>query len=106
MRNNNKIRVGITQGDVNGIGYEVILKTLEDSRMLEICTPIVYGSAKIAAYYRKVLELPAIPFSQIDSPDEISGDANYIINVVGEDIKVEPGEETKIAGEAAFIALE
>lgn len=106
MRNNNKIRVGITQGDVNGIGYEVILKTLEDSRMLELCTPIVYGSAKIAAYYRKVLELPAIPFSQIGSPDEISGDANYIINVVGEDIKVEPGEETKIAGEAAFIALE
>lgn len=106
MKDNNKIRVGITQGDVNGIGYEVILKTLEDSRMLEICTPIVYGSAKIAGYYRKVLEMPAIPFSQIGSPDEICGDANYIVNVVGEDIKVEPGEETKVAGEAAFIALE
>ena len=49
MKDLKKIRVGITQGDINGIGYEVILKTLEDSRMLELCTPIIYGSAKIAA---------------------------------------------------------
>ena len=47
------IRVGITHGDINGIGYEVILKTLDDTRILEMCTPIVYGSAKIAAFYRK-----------------------------------------------------
>lgn len=103
---NNKIRVGITQGDVNGIGYEVILKTLEDSRMLELCTPIVYGSAKIASFYRKMLNMPAVPFSQIADTSEISGDANYIINVVGEDLKVEPGEETRQGGEAAFAALE
>ena len=52
---NNKIKVGITQGDTNGVGYEVILKTLEDNRILELCTPVVYGSAKIASYYRKGL---------------------------------------------------
>ncbi len=106
MKENNKLRVGITQGDVNGIGYEVILKTLEDSRMLEICTPVIYGSAKIAAFYRKQLNLQAIPFSQISDPDDISGDANYVINVIGEDFKVEPGEETRQGGEAAYIALE
>lgn len=54
----NKIRVGITQGDINGVGYEVILKTFSDPTMLELCTPIIYGSPKVAAYHRKSLDLP------------------------------------------------
>ena len=54
----NKIRVGITQGDINGVGYEVILKTFADPVMLELCTPIIYGSPKVAAYHRKSLDLP------------------------------------------------
>ena len=54
------IKVGITHGDINGIGYEVILKTFSDTRMAELCTPIIYGSSKIAAYHRKALELPPI----------------------------------------------
>jgi len=52
-----KIRIGITQGDINGIGYEIIIKTLIDNRILDICTPIVYGSAKVAAYHRKTLNI-------------------------------------------------
>ncbi|MDE6266942.1 MAG: 4-hydroxythreonine-4-phosphate dehydrogenase PdxA [Muribaculaceae bacterium] len=100
------IRVGITQGDINGIGYEIILKTLEDTRMLELCTPVVYGSAKIASFYRKLLEMPQIPFTQIDSADQIQAPANYIINVVGEDVRPEPGVPSKSAGEAALAALE
>ena len=51
------IRVAITQGDTNGVGYEVILKTFADPAMLELCTPIIYGSPKIAAYHRKALNL-------------------------------------------------
>ena len=51
----NKIRIGITQGDINGVGYEVILKTFSDPTMLELCTPIIYGSPKVAAYHRKSL---------------------------------------------------
>ncbi len=47
------IRVGITHGDINGIGYEVILKTFSDQRMTELCVPIIYGSSKVAAYHRK-----------------------------------------------------
>ena len=47
-----KIKVGITQGDINGVGYEVILKTLSDPHIVELCTPVVYGSAKVAAYHR------------------------------------------------------
>ena len=52
MENNRKIRVGITHGDINGIGYEVILKTFSDPTMLELCMPIIYGSPKVAAYHR------------------------------------------------------
>ena len=101
-----KIKVGITHGDPNGIGYEVILKTLSDPRIPELCTPVVYGSAKIASYYRKGMELPQVQFNTIQTAQQAKdGDVN-IINVVGEDFKIEPGIPSKSAGEAAFIALE
>lgn len=106
MSKSGKIRVGITQGDVNGIGYEVLLKALEDNRLLELCTPVVYGSAKVASFYRKALEMPQIPFETIADPTEASETANNIINVVGEDLKVTPGTESPEAGQAAFAALE
>ena len=53
----NKIRVGITIGDMNGVGPEVIIKTLADTRMLQLCAPVIYGSAKISSYYRKALNI-------------------------------------------------
>ena len=53
----NKIRVGITQGDINGVGYEVILKTFSDPVMLELCTPIIYGSPKVAAYHLSLIHI-------------------------------------------------
>lgn len=106
MKDNRKIKVGITHGDINGIGYEVILKALEDTRMTELCTPVIYGSAKIAAYYRKGADLPQVNMSIINSAqDAREGDVS-IINVVPEDTKIEPGVASKTAGEAAFIALE
>jgi 4-hydroxythreonine-4-phosphate dehydrogenase len=101
-----KIKVGITQGDINGVGYEVILKTFEDSAMLELCTPIIYGSAKIASFYRKILELQPVQFNQIQDAADARDGAINIINVVGEDTKVEPGQSTPIGGKAAFAALE
>ena len=101
-----KIRVAITHGDINGISYEVILKAREDNRMLELCTPSVYGSAKIAAFYRKNLEMPQITFNQAATAEEIKDGVYNIINVIGEDTKVEPGVSSEIAGRAAFTALE
>ena len=103
---NKKIKVGITHGDINGISYEVILKTLEDSRIAELCTPVVYGSAKIAATYRKALELPEVRLTRIDSPAQATDEKIYIINVVPEDTKVEMGQSSEVAGQAAFAALE
>lgn len=106
MEQDKKIRVGITHGDVNGIGYEVLLKALGDTRITELCTPIIYGSAKIAAFYRKGMDLPEFKLFQIDSADRASADQVNIINVVGEDCKVEPGQATPYAGKAALTALE
>lgn len=102
---NNKIKVGITHGDINGISYEVILKTLEDSRITELCTPIIYGSPKVAAYYRKVLNLN-INLNLINNASEAQEKRANIINCNKEEIKVEVGVSTPQAGEAAFNALE
>ena len=67
---NRKIRVGITHGDINGVGYEVILKTFSDPTMLELCTPVVYGSPKVAAYHRKAMEIQT-SFSIVNSAEEV-----------------------------------
>ncbi|MCM1504080.1 MAG: 4-hydroxythreonine-4-phosphate dehydrogenase PdxA [Muribaculum sp.] len=103
---NNKIKVGITHGDTNGIGYEVILKSMEDPRMTELCTPIIYGSAKAAAFYRKGIELQPFNIVQITDASQARDNQVNIINVVGEDLLIEPGTPSKAAGEAAFKALE
>ncbi len=101
----NKIKIGITQGDINGISYEVILKTLEDDRISELCTPIVYGSPKVAAYHRKMLNLNA-NLNSINKPEEALENRANIINCCNDEIKVEVGFATTQAGEAAFNALE
>lgn len=101
-----KIKVGITHGDINGIGYEIIIKTLSDSRILEMCTPIVYGSPKVAAYHRKALDVELFSFNQINSAKEANSKRINIINCVDDDIRVELGKSTQIAGEASVLSLE
>lgn len=100
------IKIGITHGDINGIGYEVILKTFSDIRVAELCTPIIYGSSKIAAYHRKVLGLPPVNISNISRAEDAGVNRVNIINCVHDDIKVELSKATEIAGAAAFKALE
>jgi len=102
---NSKIKIGITQGDINGIGYEVILKTFAEPGMLELCTPIIYGSPKVAAYHRKSLDLPT-NFSIINSASEASFNKLSIINCNDEDVKVEFSKPDNEAGKAALDALE
>ena len=100
-----KIKVGITQGDVNGIGYEVILKAFEDPTMLELCTPIVYGSPKIMTYHRKALEMET-SFTIINSASEAVHGKINVINCCDDEVKVELGKPSKESGKAAFDALE
>ncbi len=100
-----KIKIGISHGDINGISYEVIIKTLMDSRINEICTPIIYGSPKVAAYHKKALDIENFSPIGINSPDEARGNKTYIINCVDENIRVELGKSTESAGIDSFKAL-
>lgn len=103
---NNKIRVGITHGDINGVGYEIILKTFSDPEMLELCTPIVYGSAKVATYHRKALNLGNIAFTSLASAEDADSDKLNIVNCVDDEIKVELSHSTPEGGLAAYMSLE
>ena len=97
----NKIRVGITQGDINGVGYEVILKTFSDPMMLELCTPIIYGSPKVAAYHRKSLDLPT-NFSIVNSASEAVPNRLSVVNCTDDEVKVEFSKPDPEAGKAAL----
>lgn len=103
---NNKIVVGITHGDINSISYEVIIKALMDTRILDSFIPIVYGSPKVAAYHRKALNIDNFSFNTIKSPNEANSKRANIINCIGEDVRVELGKSTSYAGEASIQALE
>ena len=100
-----KIRVAITQGDTNGVGYEVILKVFQDPAILELCTPIIYGSPKIAAYHKKVLNLET-NFSIINKADDARDGRVNLLNCHDDETKVELGQPTTEAGQAAFCALD
>ena len=101
-----KVKVGITLGDINGIGLEVTLKALSDERILNQCTPIIYGNTKIVAYHKKVI-------GQHDLNFQSTGDANnvnqYKINVVNcwqDDVNIQLGQLTVEGGKYAYIALD
>jgi 4-hydroxythreonine-4-phosphate dehydrogenase len=99
------IKIGITQGDMNGVGYEVIIKTLVDNRVNDICTTVVYGSPKVAAYHRKALNISNFSFNNIKTPEEANLKRANIINCLDDNIRVELGKSTKSAGEASIVCL-
>ena len=105
MEENRKIRVGVTHGDINGVGYEVILKAFSDSTMFDLCTPIVYGSPKVAAYHRKALELQT-SFSIINTAEEAQEGKLSILACTEDELKVELSKPSAEAGKAALDAME
>ena len=100
-----KIIVGITHGDINGVGYEVILKAFSDPTMLDLCTPVIYGSPKVAAYHRKAMDIQT-NFSIINSASEAQEGRVNIVNCTEDELKVELAKPTQEAGRAALAALE
>jgi len=104
--NTPRIKVGITHGDFNGISYEIIIKTLLDNRLLELFTPIIYGSSKIASYYRKTMNFQDINFNLVKKAEYANAKRTNIINCYDQEVKIEIGKQTNIAGELAFLALE
>jgi 4-hydroxythreonine-4-phosphate dehydrogenase len=103
------IKVGITQGDTNGVGYEIILKTFSDERMFELCTPVLYGSPKLTAYYNKILESAEMPQTEThtvpDAYHAVHGKLN-VIRCIDDSGFAEPGKLDLSAGMAAFASLE
>ncbi len=101
-----KIKVGISIGDTNGIGLEVILKTLSDPKVLDYCTPIVYGNTKVASFYKKSLGLHEFNFNVITHPDQANPRRANLINCWEEDVKIEPGLVNEIGGKYAYLSLD
>jgi 4-hydroxythreonine-4-phosphate dehydrogenase len=101
------IKIGITSGDPNGIGYEVIMKTFQDQRMLQVCDPVVYGSIKTITAYKKQLNLNEFNFSQIkDAEQEGGGKNTLIINCTNDEHLLDTGKATQAGGKAALESLE
>jgi len=104
------IKIGISIGDVNGIGLEIIIKTLADSRIYDYCIPIVYGHTKVASFYRRTTHVDDLNFFVINHPSEVTGRKDHkkpnMINCWEEDVKIEPGVVNPEVGKYAFISLE
>lgn len=102
-----KVRVGITQGDTNGVGYEVIIKALSDARMLDMCTPVVYGSSKAFGFYRKQIpETENINTNVVTSAKDAHPKRVNIVNCISENFQIEPGQLTQEGAKAAIAALD
>jgi 4-hydroxythreonine-4-phosphate dehydrogenase len=103
------IKIGITQGDSNGVGYEVILKSFNDERMFELCTPVLYGSPKLVAYYGKILDSSGIASPPVHNTNDALRAVREKLNIVrciDEAAYAEPGKPTESSGKAALDSLE
>ncbi|MCF6213378.1 MAG: 4-hydroxythreonine-4-phosphate dehydrogenase PdxA [Flavobacteriaceae bacterium] len=104
MKKEHKIRLGISIGDLNGIGIEVILKTFEDLRMLDFCTPIIFGSTKTLSYHKSVLELR----NSIQGISQVSNPVPHklnLLNVWQEMVDINLGQSSEVAGKYAYLSL-
>lgn len=100
-----KPRIGITIGDLNGIGPEVIIKALADNRMLTMVTPIIYGSTRVLSYYRKAMNLEEFNYSQVRTPGQIFPKSINVMNCWEDVIEILPGQPSKTTARAALVAL-
>jgi len=105
MNKSEKIKLGISIGDFNGIGIEIILKTFLDKRMLDFCTPIIFGSTKLITAYKKSIDID-LPFNGVKHANQaVIGKIN-IVNLWNDDIVIELGKATETSGKYAFKSLE
>ncbi|MCS7474359.1 4-hydroxythreonine-4-phosphate dehydrogenase PdxA [Myroides odoratimimus] len=95
------IKVGISIGDLNGIGSEVILKCFEDSRMLEICTPVIFGNSKPLSYIKKTIDNNT-PIQGIDNLSQIVPNRLNVLNLWKENVNISFGKNDPIVGKYAI----
>lgn len=105
-KKDDRVRVGISVGDVNGIGQEVILKTFMDNRMVQVCSPMIYGSSKVLSYHKKTLGYDEFTFHTIRDFSETGNKKLNLVNCWDEDIKVDLGLANETGGKYAYKSLE
>lgn len=103
---NDKVIIGISQGDINGIGLEVVLKTLMEPAISEICTPVLFSSQKTVSFYRKVLGLEEFNFHPLKDLTQVNHKKVNVFSCYEEEVNIEMGKNTPVGGKYAFISLE
>ena len=97
-----KTKIGISVGDINGVGIEVIIKTFLDPQMMELCTPIVYASSKTVSLYRKSLDIHDFSFNKIDLAKDANPKKANIIDSWSDEVAIEFGKSTSEGGKYAL----
>lgn len=106
MKKMKKLKIGITIGDINGVGPEVIIKTLSHPKILEFCIPIIYGSAKVISYHKNIVKTADFSFITTGDPERASSTKVNVINCWDEEVKIELGSATEDGGKFAHIAMD
>ena len=106
MTDKKNLKIGITIGDINGIGPEIILKSLKDERIMTSITPIIYGASKALEHYKEKIHLKELEVFTIKDADKEKKSKINVINVSSEEITIEEGKESVNAGKIAVLALE
>jgi 4-phospho-D-threonate 3-dehydrogenase / 4-phospho-D-erythronate 3-dehydrogenase len=105
MKSAQKIKLGISIGDLNGIGGEIVLKTFDDSRMLDFCTPVIFASVKTLSFLKKHFDL-GINIHGVDNVSQVIEGKINVVNVWKENVNINFGEEDPAIGKYAFRSLE
>ncbi|MBK0380297.1 4-hydroxythreonine-4-phosphate dehydrogenase PdxA [Mucilaginibacter segetis] len=101
-----KPKIGISIGDVNGIGLEIIIKTLSDARIYDYCTPIVYGHTKVASFHRRTTHINELSFNVVNHPSQAQFKKANMINCWEDDVRIELGTTTAEGGKYAYLSLQ
>lgn len=101
-----KMRIGITIGDINGVGLEVILKTLANPNITQTCIPVIYGSSKVVSYHRNIVGIENFPTHNVSSAERLKYDRVNLVNCWQEDVNISLGQMSDGSGKYAKISLE
>ena len=99
-------KIAITHGDLNGISYEVILKALVDNKITELCSPIVYGMAKVASFYKNRLGMQEPALQVVKNIEQINLKKSNLLNIIEQEIQINPGKTEAVAGKMSELALQ
>lgn len=102
----NRLKIGISVGDINGIGLEVILKTLDDERITQLCTPVIYGSSKVLSYHKNIVNIGEINFHSIRDAHQIKTGEVNVVNCWQDNVRITLGKESEESGKFAYVVLD